>query len=391
MIALILALLSTFPVGSLLASSIFSEPSPVIRVAVSLPVNMTIGLGQLRGVRIASLEAGGVVGGRRVEFVVMNSDDGTTWTKEKERENARRATDDPLVLAYMGPAHSDAAKISIPITSMAGLLQVAVTTSYPGLTKSNVAVGEPQKFYPSGKRNFFRHASTDDIQARSIAGLFHRLGIKRVEMVSDSGGYAASISRYLGMSLRQLGVLMNESITVSTSSLITLKTQEVLERSPDAVVISSTDVRLITSMYNELRSKKFTGIILPTEIAGLSPVERFGTSTLLDKKLYTSTPGRHILEYTDVPSLHFIKHYHGLYGVDPPVFAIDSYLLSRHILRCVSGGAASREQMLRCFHNLRENGEPIFDSRGDRIDGNASILKNVSGAWQIATKDGLQR
>ena len=71
-------------------------------------------------------EAGGQVGPFRVEY--LDLDDSTVaagqWTSEAEAANARRALQDPDVVACIGPLNSGAAKVSMPILNFGDLLMV---------------------------------------------------------------------------------------------------------------------------------------------------------------------------------------------------------------------------------------------------------------------------
>ena len=97
----------------------------------------------VRGIRMAIEEAGGRVGPYRVEY--LDLDDSTAaagqWTSEAEAANARRALQDPDVVAYLGTFNSGAAKVSMPILNLGDLLMVSPANTAVGLTKPGL--GEP--------------------------------------------------------------------------------------------------------------------------------------------------------------------------------------------------------------------------------------------------------
>ena len=67
---------------------------------------------------------------------------------------------------YLGEFNSGGSAISLPITNEAGILQVSPSNTYVGLTRAEGAdKGEPDKYYPSGKRTFGRVVPADHIQA----------------------------------------------------------------------------------------------------------------------------------------------------------------------------------------------------------------------------------
>ena len=59
-------------------------------------------------------------------------------------------------MVYIATYNSGAAKVSMPITNKAGMAQVTVANTYPGLTKPGNAPGEPGIYRPTGKVNYFR-------------------------------------------------------------------------------------------------------------------------------------------------------------------------------------------------------------------------------------------
>jgi len=96
-----------------------------------------------------------------------------------EQANANKAAADPDAMIYIGTANSGAAKVSIPITNQACLVQIGPDNSYPGLTKAIEGVtapGEPGIYYPEGYRNYVRVSPTDDRQGSAAAKRAKDLG-----------------------------------------------------------------------------------------------------------------------------------------------------------------------------------------------------------------------
>ena len=79
-----------------------------------------------------------------------------------------KAAQDKSAAVYLGTFNSGAAKISIPVLNEAGVpntltppanTYVGLTTNHPGSEP-----GEPDIYYPSGKRNYTRIVPKDTIQ-----------------------------------------------------------------------------------------------------------------------------------------------------------------------------------------------------------------------------------
>jgi len=88
------------------------------------------------GIRMAIEEAGGQVGPFRVEY--LDLDDSTAaagqWTSEAEAANARRALQDPDVVAYIGTFNSGAAKVSMPISRQRSSKRSAMPLPYTSVS-----------------------------------------------------------------------------------------------------------------------------------------------------------------------------------------------------------------------------------------------------------------
>jgi len=125
--------------------------------------------GQMKGIggdateaaKLAFSDLGNMAGGFALEYVPLDS--GTAernggWDPGVESANANQAIADADCMVYMGTYNSGAAKISIPIMNEAGMGMISFANTYPGLTKewSGNEEGEPDVYYPSGKRNYSR-------------------------------------------------------------------------------------------------------------------------------------------------------------------------------------------------------------------------------------------
>jgi branched-chain amino acid transport system substrate-binding protein len=195
-------------------------PKGKLRLYTSWPMQGAMvpeGTGMKNGVDLAVSDAGGVVAGYCLE--VVNLDDASPqtgkWDGAVEAENANRAVADPLAIAYIATYNSGAAKISIPITNRAHMVQVTPANTYPGLTKKRgAAPGEPGIYRPTGLVNYFRPVPADDIQGAVGAKWAKRLGFKRVYILNDQELYGKGIADVFEATAKTIGlpVVSNEGI-----------------------------------------------------------------------------------------------------------------------------------------------------------------------------------
>jgi branched-chain amino acid transport system substrate-binding protein len=129
------------------------------------------------------------------------------WDPAIEAANADKAIRDPDVMVYMANYNSGAAKISIPKTNAAGLVQVNLGATYPGLAKPGTGEpNEPKIYRPSGKPNFFTVVPSDDIQGMVAAKWAKEFEAKRVFVVHDGELYGKGVATIFKKSAKNLGI-----------------------------------------------------------------------------------------------------------------------------------------------------------------------------------------
>jgi branched-chain amino acid transport system substrate-binding protein len=91
--------------------------------------------------------------------------------------------------------------VSIPILNSAGIPQVSPANTYVGLTTSlpGSAPGEPQKYYPSGKRTYLRIVPIDSSQAAAGLMAMKAAGCTKVAVANDKEAYGGGLATLLGL------------------------------------------------------------------------------------------------------------------------------------------------------------------------------------------------
>lgn len=161
-----------------------------------------LGRAVLRGEKLALDEVGGRVGDLDIGLVALDDTRTSTgrWDPRQVAANAREAAENPSTIAYIGDLDSGASAVSVPIVNEIGILQVSPLSGYSGLTQATDK-GEPDKYYPSGRRTFARLVPASDREARALADWIRSLGHRRVVVVTDGLqeglGHATELSRAL--------------------------------------------------------------------------------------------------------------------------------------------------------------------------------------------------
>jgi len=157
----------------------------------------------VNGAKLALEQAGGKVGDFTIAYKSL--DDSTAqaggWEPGTTSANARKAASDDSTIGYIGEFNSGATAVSLPILNEAGIAQVSpgntavgITSDDPGATK-----GEPDKYYPTGKRTYLRIVPRDTIQAAALVTLMKQDGCKKVALANDKETYGQGLARLIEM------------------------------------------------------------------------------------------------------------------------------------------------------------------------------------------------
>jgi branched-chain amino acid transport system substrate-binding protein len=164
----------------------------------------------VNGMKLALSQAGGKAGKYTVNYTSL--DDSTAaagkWDPGQTAANARKVAGDPKAVYYIGEFNSGASEISIPILNQAGVPMVSPANTYVGLTTSlpGSAPGEPQKYYPTGKRNYLRIVPIDSIQAAADLIAMKQAGCTKVAVANDKEAYGQGLATLIGLEKKLYGV-----------------------------------------------------------------------------------------------------------------------------------------------------------------------------------------
>jgi branched-chain amino acid transport system substrate-binding protein len=170
------------------------------------------------GIKLALEQRNGKAGPTTVKYTSL--DDSTaqagTWTPEATQANAREVAQDDAAVAYIGEFNSGASAISIPLLNEVPIAQISPANTAVGLTSDEPGAdaGEPEKYYPSGVRNYLRIVPKDTIQGAALATLMTEDGCQNLYILNDKEVYGAGLARNIEASAKAQGleVLGNEGI-----------------------------------------------------------------------------------------------------------------------------------------------------------------------------------
>src|SRR5918998_4555295 len=145
----------------------------------------------VNAIKMAIQERGGKAGDVKIEYEAL--DDATAqagqWDAAKCAENAQQAAQDEEIFGWIGPFNSGCAAVEIPILNEAGLGMISPANTYIGLTKPGGEPDEPEKYYPTGERNYARVIGADDKQGAAGAALMQEEDVQSVYILADRETY----------------------------------------------------------------------------------------------------------------------------------------------------------------------------------------------------------
>jgi len=159
------------------------------------------GLGQL----------GNAGGGYAINYIPLDDGivaNGGGWDAAKESANVITAINEPSTVLYIGTYNSGAAKIAIPMTNEAGLAMISPFNNYPGLTVSAppfTQPNEPDAYYPTGTRTYFRNNAHDLFCCRAEAQWMRDQGWDRVYVLQDQSLWGKVVADIFRSEFEKLG------------------------------------------------------------------------------------------------------------------------------------------------------------------------------------------
>ncbi len=136
-----------------------------------------------------------------------------SWDDAKCAANAQAHVANKKEVAIMGTYNSGCAKIIVPVLNQdptGPMLMISNANTNPGLTKK-WNEGEPDKYYPTGVRNYGRVCTTDDNQGSAAAQFAKELGIKSVYVLNDTETYGQGVAQAFVTEAKKQGITVLSS------------------------------------------------------------------------------------------------------------------------------------------------------------------------------------
>jgi len=221
-----LGALTLLPLGACSGSA--SGPKVGIKIGVDMPlsgVDGRAGTPTLNGVRFF-VRQHPVLDGFNVGITALDDAVKGVHDTKLGAQNITAFVNDPLVMGIIGPFDSDVARAAIPVANQSHLAMISPSASDQCLTKSafvparlnpthravacnDVRLPLPADLRPAKVNNFFRLATTNDLQGPAAADYAYKnLHLLRVAVLSDHEAYGQALAAGFRTRFNSLGGLV---------------------------------------------------------------------------------------------------------------------------------------------------------------------------------------
>jgi branched-chain amino acid transport system substrate-binding protein len=192
------------------------DGEPDVIIASDLPLqgsSRTQTVQMTEAIRKVLSDAGYKAGDVNVGY--QSCDDSTAqaakWDSAKCNQNAQEYASNESVIGVVGTFNSGCAAIIIPVLNEApggGVGMVSPANTYVCLTVSGPGCEdtEPDKYYPTGQRNYIRMVAHDAYQGAAVAQYMQDNGTTSVYILNDKEAYGLGVAQNLRNAAESLGL-----------------------------------------------------------------------------------------------------------------------------------------------------------------------------------------
>ena len=345
----------------------------------------------VNGAKLALTESGGRAGTFPIKFVPL--DDSTAqaagWEPGQTSANARKAAQDDTAIAYIGEFNSGATAVSLPILNEAGLLQISPGNTAVGITSDapGAEPGEPDKYYPTGRRTYARLLPKDTVQGAALVAVMKDEGCGSAYILNDKEVYGAGLARNVEIAAKQqrLEIKGDDGIDKNAANYRSVASR-IARTEADCFVYTgitaNNAVQIFKDMASALPNAKMFG---PEGIgeSGFFDSKEGGIPPAVARRVLLTIPGLAPENYPPA-GLDFLKAYESKYGErNPDRYAIYGYESMKLILDSIKaagdGGDDRAAVVQRVF--ATQNRESVLGTYG--IDDNGDITLTTYGIYKI--------
>jgi len=335
-------------------------------------------------------DIGNKVGNYTIEFEAF--DDSTAakgaWDEATCAANARKYVEDETIIGVIGTFNSGCAKIEVPIANEASLAYISPANTAVGLTHVGPGSesGEPEKYYPTGTRNYARVVTSDDVQGQiDAAYMKDKLGVTKVFILDDKDAYGKGVADAFESAAKDLGLAVagHEGWDANAQNYKALMTK-IKSTGADGIFIGGISCfnggQLVKDKVAVVGDNEAVPTIVSDGFVQVSLFDEAGADNV--EGMYGSAP---TLNPDDLPGAgkEFNAKVEEQYG-KPEVYTAYAVAALQMMLAALEKSDGTREGVTGALAGASADtvvGPITFDENGDPADKFESIFQGQSGAW----------
>jgi branched-chain amino acid transport system substrate-binding protein len=366
-----------------------------LTIYLSVPLNgasAVSGESVLHGAQLALDAVHGRIGGYRVELRPL--DDALaktgTWDPGQTTADVHAALLDKTMIGYIGDFDSGASAVSIPLLNRLEVPQISPASTAVGLTSDGpgASPGEPDKYYPIGRRTFARVVPSDAVQAAVQAKLQRSLGCRNVYVLDDDEFDGRDFAQSFEIAAKSAGLQIagSQEYDPQATSYASLAAT-VAQSGADCVMLGAVTQNNAVLITRQLAAALPKALIFGSdglaESSYVNPAQG-GIPISLDSRVVLTSPALSPASYGPAGRRFFLS-YQRRYG-DPQPAAIFGYeamsLMLDAISRATDGGKgeAVRTRVLSSLFATRDRPSVLGTYS---IDSNGDTSLDRYGVWRI--------
>jgi branched-chain amino acid transport system substrate-binding protein len=325
----------------------------------------------VRAEKLALLDAGGRAGPFTVSYVSLDSADPNTgrWSPGIVAANARKAVQDRQTIAYLGELENGASAVSLPILNEGGILQVSPRDTLGGLTGPG-GRGEPDKYYPSGRRTFARVVPGDETQAQQLVASMRDAGVQRIVLADDRELSGSSIADRIERLAAAEGIEVMDRLRLNARGAVPDNVGlDVLNQRADAFFYGGAYGPFALQVLQQVhQADPAVDLYAPDDLA-IAPELPTQAGDAADRLLVTG-----VRPPAGGVTRSFERRFRAIYGTPPDPQAVLGYDAMRLVLAAIGragAGASSRRAVI--AEALRAAGRPRATFGRFRVQGNRLV------------------
>ena len=351
----------------------------------------------VNAIKLAIGQRDGKAGNVTIEYESLDDATAQTgqWDAAKCAENAQKAAQDEEITGWIGPFNSGCAAVQIPILNEAHLGMISPSNTYVGLTKPGGKPNEPEKYYPTGERNYARVIVTDDKQGQAGAKLMQEEGWESVYILDDKETYGKGIADQLQQTAEDLGIeiLGREGIDGSAANYGSLM-NKIAQTDPDAIyfggIIENDADQLVKDKVGAGMSNEEVAFIVPAGVYVDTYLSQGGDAAEGTWVTFGGLPEGEL----SAEGQEFVKTYQQKYDDEIQPYTPYAYEAANVMLDAIEraseeagGDVPDRQAVLEQIFATEDYkgvlGTWSFDEDGDTTLTELSILKVEGGKFQL--------